>query len=40
LRGAFPAGGDTRVLLEEVGFSREEIDGLLESKVVAEASTD
>ncbi len=40
LRGAFPAGGDTRVLLEEVGFSPEEIDGLLESKVVAEAATD
>jgi len=40
LKGAFPAGSDTRALLAEVGFSGDEIDGLLEANVVAEAAAD
>jgi crotonobetainyl-CoA:carnitine CoA-transferase CaiB-like acyl-CoA transferase len=40
LRGAFPAGLETRALLEEVGFDSNEIEDLLESKVIAEAGHD
>jgi crotonobetainyl-CoA:carnitine CoA-transferase CaiB-like acyl-CoA transferase len=35
LRGAFPAGADTRALLEEIGFSALEIEAFFDEKVVA-----
>ena len=37
LQGAFASGTRTRALLEELGFSRKEIEALIEAKVVAEA---
>ena len=40
LRGAFPAGAETRALLEEVGFSADEIAAFFAEGVVGEASKD
>jgi crotonobetainyl-CoA:carnitine CoA-transferase CaiB-like acyl-CoA transferase len=37
LRGARPSGSESRALLEEVGFSSAEIDGLLAEGVIAQA---
>jgi crotonobetainyl-CoA:carnitine CoA-transferase CaiB-like acyl-CoA transferase len=40
LRGAFAAGANTRSLLDEIGFSGDEIDVFLAEGVVAEAAKD
>ena len=40
LRGAFPAGAETRSLLAEVGYSSEEIGSLLSAGVVTEPLSD
>jgi hypothetical protein len=38
LRGATPSGGETRALLEEIGYGPDEVDRLLADGVVAQAS--